>query len=175
MPSSRQCQVDSLLWKFTCWKWISTVLIHVLLLYNDKLAFILISFNHFGLSQDDLILSHLSLILVLSCFRPVELILFTLLLELVALNLNVNVAGLPLHSGGVAHALGPWWWTNNSTNLLWIKLLVNFIVSSPHRPYSEPNKCHIRVQVRKEIYRGYTKRSTKRCTKRTLQCRTIHI
>ena len=32
-----------------------------------------------------------------------------------------NVVGLPAHSGGVAHALGPWWWTNNSTGLLDIK------------------------------------------------------
>ena len=31
-----------------------------------------------------------------------------------------NVSDLPLHLGGVAHALGPWQWTNNSTNLLWI-------------------------------------------------------
>ena len=31
------------------------------------------------------------------------------------------VAGLPPHSGGVAHALGPWQWTNNSTDLLGIK------------------------------------------------------
>ena len=25
--------------------------------------------------------------------------------------------GLPPHLGGVAHALGPQWWTNNSTDL----------------------------------------------------------
>ena len=31
------------------------------------------------------------------------------------------VVGWPLCLGGVAHALGPWQWTNNSTNLLWMK------------------------------------------------------
>ena len=31
------------------------------------------------------------------------------------------VVGLPPHLGGVAHALGPQWWTNNSTDLLGIK------------------------------------------------------
>ena len=31
------------------------------------------------------------------------------------------VVGLPAHLGGVAHALGPWQWTNNSTDLLDMK------------------------------------------------------
>ena len=30
---------------------------------------------------------------------------------------NASVTGLPPHLGGVAHALGPWQWTNNSTDL----------------------------------------------------------
>ena len=32
--------------------------------------------------------------------------------------LYVLIAGLPPHLGGVAHTLGPQWWTNNSTDLL---------------------------------------------------------
>ena len=34
---------------------------------------------------------------------------------------NWVVMGLPPPLGGVAHALGPWQWTNNSTGLLDIK------------------------------------------------------
>ena len=35
--------------------------------------------------------------------------------------LKNSVVGLPPHSGGVAHALGSWQWTNNSTGLLDMK------------------------------------------------------
>ena len=38
-----------------------------------------------------------------------------------------SVAGLPPHSGGVAHALGPWWWTNNSTDLLDMKYIIHLL------------------------------------------------
>ena len=34
---------------------------------------------------------------------------------------GITVVGLPPHLGGVAHALGPGQWTNNSTGLLDMK------------------------------------------------------
>ena len=40
---------------------------------------------------------------------------------------NLAVTGLPPHSGGVACALGPWGWTNNSTDLLDIKYIIHLL------------------------------------------------
>ena len=40
---------------------------------------------------------------------------------------DASLVGLPLHLGGVACALGPWWWTNNSTDLFDMKWMVHLL------------------------------------------------
>ena len=39
----------------------------------------------------------------------------------------IYVTGLPPHLGGVTHALGPWQWTNNSTDLLDLKYIIHLL------------------------------------------------